>query len=176
MFLILWASPWAWENCNIYPLLVKLPIVKTGLKNNLELYIWRCFWEFLFGLKYINIHSWLFCLHVLLWTSFIDVTVQCFLIPVTFSSNKEARCISQPHSWHGANISLLAALSPSLETRPTGSILYFCFLSQSIKNQYKDVPLFLNPAVRHKPSRSLIKWTQNGFLTAVGSWCSPFPR
>lgn len=38
---------------------MRLPIVETGLLNNLELYIWRCLWEVLFDLKYVNIHSWI---------------------------------------------------------------------------------------------------------------------
>lgn len=88
----------------------------------------------------LTLHLWastpgLFSLHILLWTYFLEVTVQCPLILVTFSSNEEDMCVSLPPGWHVVNIPLLAAYnSQSLETRPTGSVLYFCFLPQSIKN------------------------------------------
>lgn len=175
MFLIMWATPWAWENYNIYPLLVRLPIVKTGLLNNLELYIWRCLWEVLFDLKYINIHSWI-------------ILSACSSLNLIHRSDRPVFSNScHLFITQGSSVRLSAPLLACGKHFTFGSIesisgnqanwQYSLLLRpQSIKNWYKDVPLFLNPVLWPKHSRSLMKWTQNGFLTAVGSWCQPFPR
>lgn len=91
--------------------------------------------------------------------------VQCFLIPVTFSSHKEALCVSLPHCWHVANISLSAASSPSLETRPTGSIPYFCVLSL-LKTDTKmclfSLTLCYDPSIAGHwwSGRRMVSWRQ----------------
>lgn len=156
---------------------MRLPIVETGLLNNLELYIWRCLWEVLFDLKYVNIHSWIILsacssLNLIHRSDRPVFSNSCHLFITQGSSVR----LSAPWLACGKHFTFgsIESISGNQANWQYSNITFASCLSL-LKTDTK-MPLFLNPVLRPKHSRSLMKWTQNGFLTAVGSWCQPFPR